>query len=145
MAGGTKSRQISPDGKWWWDGVSWRPIAQESRFVPLKRVFDWAVVGMLCWVLFPIALAVVMAIVTPTYWGPMFSTRAGIGMLGAGLLAIAIGGALALIARKLAKPSRGSLLAGVAILLVAFLIQFFTLWVVLLGPALIILVSPPQT
>jgi hypothetical protein len=75
----------------------------------------------------------------------MFSTRAGIGMLGAGLLAIAIGGALALIARRLARPSRGTLLAGAAILLVAFLIQFFTLWIVLLGPALIILMSPSQT
>jgi hypothetical protein len=145
VVGGTKSRQISPDGKWWWDGVSWRPIAPESPLVVLKRVFDWAVVGTLYWVLFPIALAVVMAIVTPTYWGSMFSTRAGIGLLGAGLLAIAIGGAPALIARKVARPSRGSLLAGVAILLVAFLIQFFTLWVVLLGPALIILLSPSQT
>ena len=145
MAEGTKSPQISPDGKWWWDGVVWRPIARESGFVLMKRLFDWAVVGVLCWVFFPVALAVVMAIVTPTYWGPMFSTRGGIGMLGAGLIAIAIGGALALVARSVARPSRGSLLAGVGILLVAFLIQFFTLWIVLLGPALIILLSPSQT
>jgi hypothetical protein len=142
VAEGTTPPQISPDGKWSWDGVSWRPIARESSLDLMKRVLDWAVVGTLCWVLVPIALAVVMAIASPTYWGPMFSTSGGRGLLGAGLLAVAIGGGLALVARRLARPSRGSLLAGAAILMVAFVIQFLTLWIVLLSPALIILVSP---
>lgn len=107
------------------------------------RVFDWVVVGVICWVFFPIGLAVVLEVVAPTYWGPMFSSAVGIGLLGAGVVAIGIGIALAVVARRVVKPSRGRLLAGIGIILVAFVTQFFTLWIVLLGPALVILLSPP--
>ena len=143
MVEGTRSPRISPDCKWWWDGVSWRPIAHPA-FVWMKRAFDWAVLGMLCWVVCPVGIGVVIAIVAPTYWGPMFTTTIGIGLLIVAVVAIGISLALAQVARRVARPSRGALLAGLAIILLAFLIQFITLWVVLLGPALVILLSPRQ-
>jgi hypothetical protein len=43
-----------------------------------------------------------------------------------------------------ATPSRGALLAALGIILVALTIQFFTLWIVLLGPALVIVLNPGQ-
>jgi hypothetical protein len=141
----TNERQLSPDGKWWWDGVAWRPTTQGAGFAVAMRVFDYVVVGMFCWVVFPIALAVLMAFITPTYWYPMFSTALGIGLLAAGVGATAIGLALTWVARRLVRPSRGALLAAVGIMLVAFLTQFVTWWIVLLGPAIIILSRPPQT
>ncbi len=144
MTDGTKGPQLSPDGKWWWDGVSWRPVARNSGFALAKRVFDWAVVGMFCWVIFPIGLAVLLAVIEPTSWGPMFSTTTGRGLLAAGAVGIGIGVALTEVARRLVRPSRGALLAGVGIITLAFLIQFFTLWIVLLGPALVIVLNPRQ-
>jgi hypothetical protein len=143
MAERTKPPQISPDDKWWWDGTSWRPIAHPG-LVLMKRALDWGVIGMLCWALLPIAIAVVMIFVTPTYWRPMFSL-AGLGLLAAGIASIGVSVALAAVARRFARPTRGALLAGLGIIMVAFLVQFFALWVVLLGPALLILLSPRQS
>jgi hypothetical protein len=143
MAGGTKSPQISPDGKWWWDGVSWRPIAHPA-FAVAKRAFDWAVVAMFCWAALPVGLAVVLAILEPSYWAPMFSTTTGIGLLAVGIVAIGVSVALAGVARRVARPSRGGLLAGLGIIMVAFLVEFIWFWIVLLGPALVIVLSPRQ-
>jgi hypothetical protein len=140
MAEGTKSPQISPDDKWWWDGTSWRPIAHPG-LVLMKRALDWAVIGMLCLVVLPVGIAIVMTLVAPTYWRPMFSW-AGLGLLAAGIAAIGVSVALAAVARRFARPTRGALLAGLGIIMVAFLVQFFALWVVLLGPALLILLTP---
>jgi hypothetical protein len=143
MAEATKPPQISPDAKWWWDGLSWRPIAH-PMLVVMMRALDRAVIGMLCLALLPIGTAVVIALITPTYWRPMFSMM-GLGLLAAGIVAIGISVALAAVARRFARPTRGALLAGLGIITVAFLVQLFALWVVLLGPALIILSNPPQT
>lgn len=139
MAKGSKPPQVSPDDKWWWDGLSWRPIAHPG-LVMMMRAVDRAVVGMLCWALLPVGIAVVMTLVTPTYWRPMFSL-AGLGLLAAGIAAIGVSVALAEVARRFARPTRGALLAGLGIIMVAFLVQFFTLWVVLLGPALLTLLN----
>jgi hypothetical protein len=95
MAQGTKPPEISPDEKWWWDGMSWRPIAHPG-LVLMKRAPDWAVIAMLCWALLPVGIAILMFLIAPTYWGPMV------------------------------------------------LVQFLALWVVLLGPALLILLNPRQ-
>jgi hypothetical protein len=141
---GTNAGQLSPDGKWWWDGASWRPVRRESGLTLAKRLFDFAVIGSFCWVAFPLALALLLAVITPTYWGPMLSAATGIGLLVAGVVAIGIGAALTEVARRLVRPSRGRLLAGLGILTVAFLIQFVTLWIVLLGPALILLSNTRQ-
>jgi hypothetical protein len=143
MAEGTLLPQISPDDKWWWDGVSWRPIASPG-LVLMMRALDWAVIGMLCWTLLTVGIVVVMTFITPTYWRPMFSL-AGLGLVAAGIAAIGVSVALSAFARRFARPTRGALLAGLGIIIVAFLLQFFTLWVVLLGPALLILLNPRQS
>jgi hypothetical protein len=143
MAEGTKPPQISPDDKWWWDGVSWRPIASPGLVV-MMRALDWAVIGMLGWTLLTVGIVVVMTFITPTYWRPMFSL-AGLGLVAAGIAAIGVSVALAAFARRFARPTRGALLVGLGIIMVAFLLQFFTLWVVLLGPALLILLNPRQS
>ena len=140
MADRTKPPQISPDEKWWWDGVAWRPVAS-PMFVLMMRALDKAVIGMLCWALLVVGIAVVVALITPTYWRPMFSW-AGLGLLAVGAAAIGVSVALAAVARRFARPTRGALLAGLGLIMVAFLVQFATLWVVLLGPALLILLNP---
>jgi hypothetical protein len=138
-----KPPQISPDDKWWWDGVSWRPIASPA-LVLMMRAVDWAVIGMLGWTLLPVGIVVVMAFVTPNYWRPMFSP-AGLGLLAAGIAAIGLSVALAAFARRLARPTRGALLAGLGTIMLGFLFQFFALWVVLIGPALLIVLNPSQS
>lgn len=143
MAETTKPPQISPDGKWWWDGGLWRPIVSPI-FVLVMRALDKAVIGMLCWALLPVGIAAVMTLVTPTYWRPMFSLG-GLILLAVGVAAIGISVALAAVARRFARPTRGALLAGLGIVMVAILVQFVALWVVLLGPALLILLNPVQT
>jgi hypothetical protein len=143
MGEGTRSPQISPDGKWWWDGASWRQIAHPGLLL-MSRAFDWAVVVMLAWVVLPVALAVILAIVNPTFWHPMFSTTTGLILLGLGAGGIGVSVALAEVARRVARPIRGALLAALGIIFVAFTIQFFTLWVVFLGPALVIVSSSGQ-
>ena len=114
-------------------------------FVLIMRALDKAVIGMLCWALLPVGLAVLMTAITPTYWRPMFSSMAGFGLLAAGVTAIGISVALAAVARRFARPTRGALLAGLGIIMVAFLVQFVALWVVFLGPALLILMNPRQS
>lgn len=99
---------------------------------------------MLCWVFVPIAFAVVLAFVAPTYWSSMYSSPIGFVLLGMAVVAVGISVGLSLLARRVAGPSRGRLLAGVGILLLAFLTQFVTLWIVFLGPALVILLVPRQ-
>lgn len=109
-----------------------------------KRVFDWAVLGTLCWMVVPIAIAVVLAFEAPTYWSSMYSSPIGLVLLGIAVVAIGISVGLWLLARRVAGPSRGRLLAGIGILLLAFVTQFVTLWIVFLGPALVILLIPRQ-
>lgn len=110
----------------------------------MMRALDWAVIGMICWTLLPVGVVVVMTLITPTYWRPMFSW-AGLVLVAAGIAAIGLSIALAAVARRFARPTRGALLAGLGIIMVAFLVQFFALWVVLLGPALLILLNPRQS
>ncbi len=143
MGKGTRGPQISPDDKWWWDGKSRRPIASPALVV-MAHALDWAVIGMLCWALLPVGLTVVMTLITPSYWRPMLSLG-GLGLLAAGIAAIGVSVALAAFARRFARPTRGALLAGLGIIMVAFLVQFVALWVVLLGPAMLILLNPRQS
>src|SRR5437879_11932678 len=139
MAPGTRSAQISPDDKWWWDGMAWRAIASPG-LVLLMRALNWGVIGMLCWALLPVGIAVVLTLTAPTYWRPMFSLL-GLGLLAAGIAAIGISLGLAAVAQRFARPTPGALLAGLGIIMVGVLVQSFTLWVVLLGPALLLLLN----
>ena len=99
---------------------------------------------MLCCALLPVVTAVVIALIAPTYWRPMFSW-AGLILLAVGAAAIGVSLALAAVARRFARPTRGALLAGLGVILVAILVQVSSLWVVLLGPALLILLTPGQS
>src|SRR5580765_3192455 len=100
MAEGTKPPQISPDYKWWWDGVSWRPIASPALVV-MMRVLEWAVIGLLCWTLLPVGIVLAMVFITPNYWLPMFSPE-GLGLVAAAIAAIGVSVGLAALARRLA-------------------------------------------
>ena len=100
---------------------------------------------MLCWLLLPIAIAVLLAVEVPNYWSLMYSSPIGFVLLGLAIGTIGISVGLVLLARRVAGPSRGRLLAGGGLVLLAFVTQFFTLWIVFLGPALVILLSPRQT
>jgi len=113
-------------------------------FVLMMRALDKAVIGMLCSALIPVGIAVVMTLVTPAYWRPIFSL-AGLGLSALGIASIGASVALASVARRFARPTRGALLGGLGIVVVAFLVQFVALWVVLIGPALIIVSNPRQT
>jgi hypothetical protein len=108
----------------------------------MKRAFDYAVVGMLCWTVFPLAITAVLAVVASNYFAPMFSSAVGIGLLALGLVSIGVSVALAEVARRVARPTRGRLLAALGIVMLALTIQFVTLWIVLLGPALLVSLSP---
>ncbi len=121
------------------------PRADPAPLDAAKRLFDWAVLGMLCWLVVPIAIAVVLAVEVPNYWSPMFSSPIGLVLLGLAIGTVGISVGLVLLARRVAGPSRGRLLAGVGIVLLVFVTQFVTLWIVFLGPALVILLSPIQT
>ena len=140
MAEGSRSLQISPDRKWWWDGAQWRPIASPLHIL-VMRVLNYSVVGVLCWAVLPVGLAIVMAVITPTYWRPMFSV-AGVVLLTLGIVAIAVSIGLAAIVQRFARPTRGAVLAGLGLVTVALIVQFLTLWVVMLGPAVLILLKP---
>jgi hypothetical protein len=120
------------------------PRAEVAPFDTAKRFFDWAVVGMLSWLVVPIAIAVVLAFEAPAYWSSMFSSPIGFVLLGTAIVSVGISGGLNVLARRVARPNRGRLLAGVGILLLAFGIQFVTLWIVFLSAALVVLLSPRQ-
>lgn len=139
----TQPPPISADEKWWWDGRSWRPVVS-PMLVLMVRAFDKAVIGMLCWALLPVGIAIVITVVAPTYWSPMFSL-AGLALLAVCIAAIGVSLALAAVARRFARPTRGAVLGGLGIILVALLVQWVTLWIVLLGPALLVLINPRQS
>src|SRR5260370_7212503 len=107
MAERAKPPEISPDEKWWWDGMSWRPIAHPG-LVSMKRALDWAVIAMLCLALLPVGIAILMFLIAPTYWGPMVSLG-GLGLLAAGIASIGLSLPLAPAPTKFPSPTPGPL------------------------------------
>ena len=89
--------------------------------------------------LLPIAVAVLLAVTSPTYFGPMFSTPVGVGLLVAGTFAIAGGYGLSEVGARLARREGARLAWGLVLICAVWLLQFFVLWIVLLGPAIVIL------
>jgi hypothetical protein len=92
----------------------------------------------------PVAVAIVLAVIEPSYFRPMFSTTAGLVVVAASVIAVAFSLALAEVSRRLTRPTRGRLLAGLGLILLAVLVQFSALWIVLLGPALLIVLNTQQ-
>jgi hypothetical protein len=115
-----------------------------STAVALPDLVTLAVIGMRLWVLFPVGLAVVLTILTPSYWRTFLSAPLGIAILTAGLIVIAGGFVLTEVAGRLMRRGQGGLVAGIALLVGTFFLQFITLWIVLLGPAIVILFSTKQ-
>ena len=87
-------------------------------------------------------VGVLMAILDPGYLRPMFTSLVGVAVLGG--VVIFVGGcvAMTLIARGWMTKGGGWLAAGVVALIAVMLLQFVTTWVVLLGPALLIVLNP---
>lgn len=139
--------QLSPDGKWWWDGVRWAPVIQNPATLTAARhlyLVTMSVVAMRFVVFFPVGLGLLMAILTPTYWGPMLSTPLGIAMLSAGVIEVAGAFVVTEVAGQLMRRGTRGIAAGIALVAITFFLQFITVWIVLLGPAILILVNARQ-
>jgi hypothetical protein len=139
--------QLSPDGKWLSYGARWAPVTQSgarSTGTALPDLVTLAVIAMRLWVLFPLGLGALLAILTPTYWRPVLSSALGIAILTAGVIVIAGGFVLTEVAGRLMRRGGGGLAAGIALLAGTFSLQFITLWIVLLGPAIVIVVTTKQ-
>jgi hypothetical protein len=96
------------------------------------------------WTLFPLGLALLMFVVTPTYFRPMWSSSLGIGLLVGGLVLVGGGYGATELAVRWMKRGGWRLGLGITVIVVAYFVQFVTLWIILLGPALLILLSPRQ-
>lgn len=132
--------QLSPDGRWSWDGVRWVPVMQT---VP-NRLAAIALFVFAMRLLFgvPVVLAIFMAVVTPVYFRPMLFEPLGIAMLALGVIIVGAGFALTEVGGRLMRRGRGGLVAGIALMCALVLVDFVALWIVLLGPAVLILLSP---
>jgi hypothetical protein len=105
----------------------------------LDRI-DIAVLGTRFAVALPLGLALFMAALTPSYYRPMLSIL-GLAMISAAVLIVAGGFALTYVASGLMRRGGVGLPAGVGLLLGIYFLTFVTLWIFLLGPAIVILVT----
>jgi len=90
--------------------------------------------------LIPIPIGIAMFVFTPSYTMPMVHSGLGIAMLGLALGLVAAGYALSGVATRFLRTRRlgvGLLLAVVSV----FFCTFPALWLVLLGPAVLILIQ----
>jgi hypothetical protein len=88
--------------------------------------------------IFPVVLIGAMSILSPSYFAPMVHDRLGILLLIFGALVLIGGGAAILLAIRMVRTGRPVLL--IALILVGtFVLALPALWLVLLGPALVIL------
>ena len=139
VSGETPARpQMSHDGRWSWDGVRWVPATQNSA----NRLAAIPVIAMRLLFVLPVALGLFMAVVSPGYFRPMLFAPLGIAMLAAGVIVVAAGLALTEVMGRLISRGGGRLVAGIALMCGLVLLQFIALWIVLLGPAALILMNP---
>ena len=141
VSGETPARpQLSPDGRWSWDGVRWVPVTRNAA----NRIAAIPVIVLAMRLIFvlPVALGLFMAVVSPSYFRPMLSAPLGIAMLAAGVIVVAAGLALTEVMGRLMRRGRGRLLAGMALMCGLVLLEFIPMWIVLLGPAVLILTNP---
>src|SRR4029077_9066900 len=92
------------------------------------------------WVLFPAGLALFMWLVTPTYFRPMYTSLVGFVLLG--VLATMTVGGYAFIEFAVWLARRGHVVVGVLVgVAYGVMGPFRAMWLVLLGPAALILMS----
>ena len=92
--------------------------------------------------LLPAGFGLVIGLITPTYFRPMVTSQVGFALLAVGATCVAGGYGLMELAIRLMK--RRHLLVAVMAAVLSLLIEFFTVWIILLGPALIILATSAQ-
>ena len=104
-------------------------------------VVAWiAIVANLVALTTPVVLVVVLSIGSGTYFRPMIQQPLGVGLLVFGVVVIAAGYAATYFAVRLLRAGR-PIAVVLVVLATTFLCAFPALWVVLLGPALLILMS----
>lgn len=104
-------------------------------------VVAWiAIVANLVALTTPVVLVVVLSIGSGTYFQPMIQQPLGVGLLVFGVVVIAAGYAATYFAARLLRAGR-PIAVVLVVLATTFLCAFPALWVVLLGPALLILMS----
>ena len=91
--------------------------------------------------MFPVVLALVMLFVTPTYFRPMFESIVGWLLLSVLAITIAVTSGLAEVGIRLFR--KGRVLLGVVTLVGCSLTWLAATWIVLVGPAALILMKPP--
>ena len=90
----------------------------------------------------PGVLALLMFFVTPTYFRPMFESVVGWLLLSS--LATTTGAAYGLVVVGLWLFRKGHAVLGVLALVGSFITWLVAFWIVLLGPAALILMKPPS-
>ena len=89
----------------------------------------------------PVVIVPVMLIVSPAYFQPMVHEPLGIFLLVLGVVVFAAGCGAAYLAVRMQRRGR-SVVAILLVLAITIFVTFPTLWVVLLGPAILILMRP---
>ena len=87
-------------------------------------------------------LIVLMAMLDPGYLRPMFTSWLGVAILGGVVIFLGACVAMTLIAKGWMTKGRAWSAAGVVAVIAVMLLQFVTVWIVLLGPALLVVLKP---
>ena len=103
----------------------------------------WIVlVGQSALLVLPVILLVVFSFLTPTYTAPMFHDPLGIALLAVAAVVLVAGGAVNLLGVRMLRTGRP--LVTIALLLVStILCAAPALWLVLLGPAIVVVSHKP--
>jgi hypothetical protein len=107
-------------------------------------VVDLFVLSVRIWIVVPVFVAVGLAVFEPEYWQPMHSTVLGWVLLFVAVNVVGISIGLTELGRRMMRRGGGWLAAGLMMLVATFLVQFIAIWLVMLGPAVIILLRPTK-
>ena len=108
----------------------------------LTSLLGWiAVITNVACLALPVVIVPVMIIVTPGYFQPMVHEPLGLLLLSLGIVVFAAGCGASYLAVRMVRTGR-PLWAVLIAVAITFLVTFPVLWVVLLGPAILILMRP---
>jgi uncharacterized membrane protein YidH (DUF202 family) len=92
--------------------------------------------------LLALAIGLVVAVTVPAYFRPMYSNSLGFVLLGVGLATVLMAFALTEVAIRIMRRGGGRRLGvGLTLCATAVLVEFVSVWIVLIGPALVTFVS----